>query len=76
LITSSGVSFIEGWDYMGRNVQGKTTETPREATQAENSPDTFVILIVSMTVLIAAGIAILWYFGVLPWTTPPVAVQQ
>lgn len=52
------------------NVQGKKTETPREATQAENSPDTLVILFVSMTVIIViAGLA-LWYFGFLPGTTP------
>ena len=61
---------------MARNVQGKTTETPREFTQAENSPNTFIILIVSLTVMVAIGIAVLWYFGVLPGTTPPVPVQQ
>lgn len=32
---------------MARDVQGKTAETPRESTQAENSPNTFIILIVS-----------------------------
>lgn len=61
---------------MARNMQGKTTETPREATQAENSPDTFIILTVSLTVLAVIGVALLWYFGVLPGTTPPVPVQQ
>lgn len=61
---------------MARNVQGKTTETPRESTQAENSPNTFIILIVSMTVLLGIGLAVLWYFGVLPGTVPPASVQQ
>lgn len=60
---------------MARNVQGKKTETPRESTQAENSPDTFIILVVSLGVLVAAGIAILWYFGVFTGNTP-VPVQQ
>ena len=61
---------------MARNVQGKTTETPRESTQAENSPNTFIILIVSLTVLVAIGVAVLWYIGVFPGTTPPTPVQQ
>lgn len=81
LITSSGAlafpHFIsKSWILMARNVQDNTTETPRESTQAENSPDTFIILIVSMTVLVAIGVVILWYFGVLPGSTPPVPVQQ
>ena len=81
MITSSGAlalsaSLLESRYLMARNVQGKTTETPRESTQAENSPNTFIILIVSLTVLVAIGIVVLWYFGVLPGTTPPVSVQQ
>ena len=60
---------------MARNVQGKTTETPRESTQAENSPDTFIILLISLGVLVAAGVVIMWYFGVFSGNTP-VPVQQ
>lgn len=52
------------------NVQGKKEETPREATQAENSPDTFVILVISMVVIVAIAGLTLWYFGFLPGSTP------
>ncbi len=52
------------------NVQGKKTETPREATQAENSPNTLVILLISMSVIIAIAGMALWYFGFLPGSTP------
>ena len=61
---------------MARNVQAKTSETIRESTQAENSPNSFIILIVSLTVIVAIGVVVLWYFGVLPGTTPPAPVQQ
>ncbi len=55
---------------MARNVQGKTSETPRESTQAENSPNTFIILVVSMVVIVAIAAGMLWYFGFLPGSTP------
>lgn len=55
---------------MARDVQGKTTETPRESTQAENSPNTFIILAVSMVVIIAIAALTLWHFGFLPGSTP------
>ena len=61
---------------MAQNVQGKKVETPREATQAENSPDTFVILTVSLVALFFVGLGIFYYFGLLPGTTPPVPVHQ
>jgi hypothetical protein len=45
---------------------GRIVETPEEATQADNSPDTFVILIVSLAGAAVVGLALFWYFGVLP----------
>lgn len=56
---------------MAGNVQGKKEETPREATQAENSPDTFVMLVTSLVILAVIAAALLWYFGFLPGSTPP-----
>ena len=38
-------------------------EPPEEATQAENSPDTLVILITSLVALVLIGAGLLWYFG-------------
>ena len=38
-------------------------ETPGEATQAENSPDTLVILVISLVALVLIGAGLLWYFG-------------
>ena len=38
-------------------------ETPEEATQAENSPDTLIILIISLFALVLIGAGLLWYFG-------------
>ena len=43
---------------------GKVVETPEEATQAERSPDTFVILAVSLVALAAIAVGLFWYFGV------------
>lgn len=55
---------------MARNVQGKTTETPGEATQAENSPDTFYMLWISLAILAVIAVVLLWHFGFLPGTEP------
>jgi flagellar basal body-associated protein FliL len=42
---------------------GRITETEQEATQAEKSPDTFVILIVSLIALAFVAAGLFWYFG-------------
>jgi hypothetical protein len=47
-----------------KNRDGQITETPEEARQAENSPDTFFMLIISLVVLAVIGAVLLWYFGV------------
>jgi hypothetical protein len=45
---------------------GHIVETPEEATQAEKSPDTFYILVVSLVALLVIGGVLLWWFGVFP----------
>jgi hypothetical protein len=52
-----------------KDKDGKITESPEEATQSENSPDTFIILVVSLGLLAAAAAALFWYFGDLPWSS-------
>ena len=47
--------------------RGNVTERPPEATQTDNSKDSFNVLIVSMILAIFTGVALLWYFDVLPW---------
>jgi hypothetical protein len=47
-----------------RNSSGQITETPLEATQAENSKDSFYVLKASLVLAILAGICLFWYFGV------------
>ena len=47
-----------------RDKSGQVTETAREATQAENSKDSYWVLKVSMALVIVAGISLFWYFGV------------
>jgi hypothetical protein len=49
-----------------KDKDGTITETPEEATQAERSPDTFIILIVSLAALAVIGVGFAWYFGMLP----------
>lgn len=49
---------------MPRKENGTIVETEREATQAEKSPNTFVILIVSLTALAVVAVVLFWYFGV------------
>lgn len=46
--------------------EGQIVETPEEATSAENSPDTLVILVVSLAILAVIGLAFAWYLGYLP----------
>ena len=47
-----------------RDPNGQVTETPQEATQTENSKDSYNVLKVSMALAIAVGIASFWYFEV------------
>ena len=49
-----------------RDPDGKVTETPREATQAENSKNSFNVLRVSMILALIAAVVLFWYFGVIP----------
>ena len=58
-----------------RDVKGRATETPREATQAENSKNSFGVLAVSMAAAVIAGIVLLWYFGALPGMEQTTTVQ-
>jgi len=46
--------------------EGQIVETPGEATSAEHSPDTLVILIVSLVVSAAVSVGFAWYLGYLP----------
>ena len=43
--------------------EGHTVETVQEATQSENSVDTFVILIVSLVLIVAVGCGFAWYYS-------------
>ena len=43
---------------------GQVTETAGEATQAENSKDSFYVLKISLALSAIAVIALFWYFGV------------
>ena len=47
-----------------RDKSGHITESAREATQAENSKDSYYVLKISIALSIVAGIALFWYFGV------------
>ena len=49
-----------------KDKDGNISETTEEATQAERSPNTFVILVVSLTALAVIGAGFAWYFGMLP----------
>jgi hypothetical protein len=47
-----------------KNDDGQISETEEEATQAEKSPDTFIILTVSLAALAIVAAGLFWYFGV------------
>lgn len=49
-----------------QNPNGRIVETPREATGAENSRNSFNVLRVSLVLAIIAAIGLFWYFGVIP----------
>lgn len=44
----------------------KAAEMPREATQADNSKNSFNVLWVSMILAVIAAVGLYWYFGVIP----------
>ena len=46
-----------------RDKAGHTIETPLEAKQAESSPNSFIILIISMVAAVIVGAGLLWHFG-------------
>ena len=50
-----------------RDMFGHTVETPQEATQSENSKDSFKVLVISMILAFIVGVGLLWYFGVSPF---------
>ena len=50
---------------------GQITETPGEATQAENSKNSFVVLIVSMVAIVIIGVGLFWYLDVFPIAHAP-----
>ncbi len=52
---------------------GRITETPREATGAENSKDSFNVLKVSLILAVIAGAALFLYFGIFPFHHAPTA---
>jgi hypothetical protein len=54
----------EGHHMAEKKPDGQVVETPEEATQAERSPDTFVILMVSLVALAVIAAGLFWYFGV------------
>ena len=47
-----------------RDKSGQVTETPGEATQAENSKNSYHVLQISMALSVIAAIALFWYFDV------------
>ena len=49
-----------------KGANSQIVETPEQATQAEKSPNTFYILVVSLIALVVIGAFLLWWYGVLP----------
>jgi hypothetical protein len=62
---------VERIGMANKDMNGRVTETTREATQAERSPNTFWILIVSLIALVLIGAALFWYFGVIGTSNTP-----
>jgi hypothetical protein len=44
-----------------------TTETAREARGAENSKNSFGVLVTSMALALIAALLLFWYFGIFPF---------
>jgi hypothetical protein len=59
-----------------RDRTGRTIETPREATQAENSKGSLAVLAISLILAFIVGVGLFWYFGIWPFQHPIVPVQQ
>ena len=51
-----------------KDENGRVTETPQEATQSENSKNSFVVLTASLVGVALISVGLLWYFGILPGT--------
>jgi hypothetical protein len=58
------------------DVSGRTIETPLEATQSENSKDTFRILAISLILAFFIGVGLFWHFGVWPFEPHIIPVQK
>jgi hypothetical protein len=50
-----------------------TTESAGEATGAENSKDSFTVLLVSLVLAVIAAGVLFWYFGIFPFHHAPTA---
>jgi hypothetical protein len=59
-----------------KDASGQVTETPREATQSENSKDSFVVLTVTLVALAIIGVGLFWYFGIVPGTGRPTGLAE
>ena len=57
------------WFGSGRN---RITETPEESRQGTGPLDNLVVLTVSIVVLAAIGLLLIWYFGFYPGGHPGV----
>lgn len=53
----------------------RSTETPRDVTQAENSKNSLGVLTISMVAAVIVGVVLLWYFGALPGMQQTPTVQ-
>ena len=58
-----------------RDLPGKITETPEEATQSERSLDSFSVLTISLLLAVVVGVVLFWYWGMLPWEYRAAPVQ-
>ena len=52
-----------------REEAGRITETPGEATQADNSTGSLDVLTVSLILAVIAGLGLFWYFGIFPFAS-------
>ena len=49
------------------------TETPRQATSAENSKNSLGVLTISLALAVIAAFIVFWYFGIFPFHHAPTA---
>jgi hypothetical protein len=52
---------------------GGVTETPTEARGAENSKDSFGVLMISLLLAVIAALVLAWFFGIFPFHHGPTA---